>query len=193
MHCPPCPPHQIKSTTVIAIRHNGQLAMGADGQATVGQSMIVKQNVCKIHPLMQGKILTGFAGSTADALLLLDCFEGKLNSCPGNMKRAAIELSKEWRTNRQLRNLEAMIIAANATELLLIYGSGDVLEPEGGIVAIGSGGAYAQSAAQALKKHANTLNLTAEEMVRESLTIAANLCVYTNHNFTIKTLPCQAD
>lgn len=147
---------------------------------------VAKSNVHKIRKLQNGKILVGFAGSTADAFTLLEKFEEKLNAYGGNMKRGAIELAKEWRTDRYLRRLEAMLIAANPTEILIISGTGDVLEPENGIAAIGSGGNYALSAANALKKHAP--HLTAAEMVREGLTIAADLCIYTNHNFVIEEL-----
>ena len=174
---------QIKSTTVVAVLHNGQVAIGADGQATMGNT-IAKSNVKKIRKLMDGKIVTGFAGSTADSFTLIERFEEKLNSYSGNMKRAAIELAKDWRTDRYLRKLEAMLIAASADELLVISGTGDVLEPDNQVAAIGSGSMYAQSAALALKKHAP--HLTAEEMVRESLNIAADICIYTNHNFTIE-------
>jgi ATP-dependent HslUV protease subunit HslV len=176
---------EIKSTTVIAILHNNQLSIGADGQATIGQT-IAKSNVNKIRKLLDGSVLVGFAGSTADAFTLVDRFDEKLQRYAGNMKRSAIELAKDWRTDRYLRRLEAMLIAASKEELLLISGTGDVLEPESQIAAIGSGSTYAQSAALALKKHAP--HLTAPEMVRESLHIAADICIYTNHNLTIETL-----
>ncbi len=175
---------KIHATTVLGIVHNGQVALGADGQATMGAT-VAKSNVKKIRTLAGGKILVGFAGSTADAFTLLEKFEEKLNAYGGNMKRAAIELAKDWRTDRYLRKLEAMMITASAGEILVISGTGDVLEPENGIAAIGSGGNFAQSAAVALKRHAS--NLSAEEMVREGLTVAADLCIYTNHNFMIKT------
>jgi len=173
----------IKSTTVLAIIHNGEAAIGADGQATMGNT-IAKSNVKKLRSLMDGKIMTGFAGSTADAFTLLERFEDKLNVYRGNMKRAAIALAKDWRTDRYLRKLESMLIAATNEELLIISGTGDVLEPDNNIASIGSGSMYAQSAAIALKKHAP--HLTAEEMVRESLNIAADICIYTNHNLTIE-------
>lgn len=174
---------KIHATTVLGVLHNGTVALGADGQATMGNT-VAKSNVKKIRTLMGGKILVGFAGSTADAFTLLDRFEEKLNGYGGNMKRAAIELAKDWRTDRYLRKLEAMMIVANKEEILVISGTGDVLEPENGIAAIGSGGNYALSAAQAFKKHAT--HLSAEEMVREGLTIAADLCIYTNHNLVIE-------
>ena len=169
----------------MAIVHNGQVAIGADGQATMG-NYVAKSNVKKIRKLQDGKIVTGFAGSTADAFSLLEKFDEKLNSYGGNMKRAAIELAKDWRTDRYLRKLEAMLITADKDEVLIVSGTGDVLEPDNHVAAIGSGSMYAQSAALALKKHAP--NLSAEEMVRESLSIAADICIYTNHNLVIETL-----
>lgn len=174
---------KIKSTTVIAVNHNGQVVIGADGQATMNNT-VAKSNVNKIRKLQDGKILTGFAGSTADAFTLLERFDEKLNSYGANMKRAAIELAKDWRTDRYLRRLEAMLIVANKSEILLISGNGDVIEPDQQIAAIGSGSMYAQSAALALKKHAP--KLSAEEIVRESLTIAADICIFTNHNLVIE-------
>lgn len=174
---------KIKSTTVLAVVHNGEVAIGADGQATMGNH-VAKSNVKKIRKLQDGRIVTGFAGSTADAFTLLERFDGKLSSYGGNMKRAAIELAKDWRMDRYLRRLEAMLITADKDELLIISGTGDVLEPDNGIAAIGSGAMYAQSAALALKKHATTLS--AEDIVRESLGIAADICIYTNHNLVIE-------
>jgi ATP-dependent HslUV protease, peptidase subunit HslV len=176
---------KIKSTTVLAVLHNGQVAIGADGQATMGNT-VAKSNVKKIRKLQDGKVITGFAGSTADSFTLLEKFEEKLNAYGGNMKRAAIELAKDWRTDRYLRKLEAMLIVASHNELLVISGTGDVLEPDNNIAAIGSGSMYAQSAALAMKKHA--AHLTAEEIVREGLNIAADICIYTNHNLTIETI-----
>jgi ATP-dependent HslUV protease subunit HslV len=176
---------KIKSTTVLGIIHNGKMALGADGQATMGNT-IAKSNVKKIRRLAGGKILAGFAGSTADAFTLIEKFEEKINTYGGNMKRAAIELAKEWRTDRYLRRLEAMMIVVNEEEMLVISGTGDVLEPDNQVAAIGSGSMYAQSAALALKKHAS--HLTAEEMVKEGLTIAADICIYTNHNLVIETI-----
>ena len=173
----------IHATTILAVLHNGQVAIGGDGQATMGNT-IAKSNVKKIRKLQDGKILVGFAGSTADAFTLLDRFEEKLNSYGGNMKRSAIELAKDWRTDRYLRKLEAMLITVNKEEILIVSGTGDVLEPDHQVAAIGSGSMYAQSAALALKKHAP--HLTAEEIVRESLTIAADICIYTNHNLVIE-------
>lgn len=174
---------ELKSTTVLAVKHNGMVAIGADGQATMN-NYVAKSNVKKIRKLMDGKVVTGFAGSTADAFTLLDRFDEKLNAYGGNMKRAAIELAKDWRTDRYLRRLESMLIAINMDEVLIISGTGDVLEPDHDVAAIGSGAMYAQSAALALKKHAP--HLTAEDMVREALHIAADICIYTNHNLMVE-------
>lgn len=176
---------KIHATTVVGILHNGKLALGADGQATMGNT-VAKSTVKKIRKLGDGKILCGFAGSTADAFTLLERFEAKIASYPNSLKRAAIELAKEWRMDRYLRNLEAMMIVANTTEILVISGNGDVLEPDNGVAAIGSGSMYAQSAALALTKHAP--HLSATEMVTESLHIAADICIYTNHNLMVETL-----
>ncbi|HMJ67843.1 MAG TPA: ATP-dependent protease subunit HslV [Cyclobacteriaceae bacterium] len=173
----------IHSTTILAVSHNGRVAIGGDGQATMGNT-IAKSNVRKIRKLHDGKVITGFAGSTADAFTLLDRFDEKLSAYGGNMKRAAIELAKDWRTDRYLRRLEAMLIAVSKDELLVISGTGDVLEPDNGVAAIGSGAMYAQSAALALKKHAT--HLSAEEMVKDSLNIAADICIYTNHNLIVE-------
>ena len=176
---------RIKSTTVLAVQHNGQVAIGADGQATMGNT-VAKGNVRKIRKLQNGSVVTGFAGSTADAFSLLEKFDEKLSAYSSNMKRAAIELAKDWRTDRYLRKLEAMLIVANKDEVLIISGTGDVLEPDMGIAAIGSGSMYAQSAAVALKKHAT--QLTARQIVEESLHIAADICIYTNHNLIVEEL-----
>lgn len=174
---------KIKSTTVVAVRHNGEVVIGADGQATMGNT-VAKSSVNKIRKLQGGKIVTGFAGSTADAFTLLEKFEEKLAAYGNNMKRAAVELAKEWRTDRMLSKLEAMMIVADKDEILIISGTGDVIEPDLQIATIGSGSMYAQSAARALKKFAP--HLSAEEIVRESLTIAADICIYTNHNLVIE-------
>ena len=176
---------KIHATTILAVLHNGQLSIGGDGQATMG-NYVAKSNVRKIRKLAEGKILAGFAGSTADAFTLIERFEEKLNSHGGNMKRAAIELAKDWRMDRFLRRLEAMMITATKDEILVLSGTGDVLEPDNQVAAIGSGAMYAQSAALALKKHAP--HLSAEEIVRESLNIAADICIYTNHNLVIEKL-----
>ncbi len=174
---------EIHSTTILAVQHNGSVAIGGDGQATMGNT-IAKSNVKKIRKLQEGKVLTGFAGSTADAFTLLDRFDEKLNAYGGNMKRAAIELAKDWRMDRYLRRLEAMLIACNKDEILMLSGTGDVIEPDNHVAAIGSGAMYAQAAALAMIKFAP--QLSAEEIVRESLNIAADICIYTNHNLVIE-------
>ncbi|HSI79000.1 MAG TPA: ATP-dependent protease subunit HslV [Lunatimonas sp.] len=174
---------KLRSTTVVAVKHGGQVVIGADGQATLGNT-IAKSSVNKIRKLQGGKIVTGFAGSTADAFTLLEKFEEKLGAYGNNMKRAAVELAKEWRTDRMLSKLEAMMVVADAEDILIISGTGDVIEPDLSIATIGSGSMYAQAAARALKKYAP--HLTAEEMVRESLNIAADICIYTNHNIIIE-------
>ena len=174
-----------KSTTVLAVHHKGQMALGADGQATMGAT-VAKSHVKKIRKLSEGTIITGFAGSTADAFTLLDRFDEKLSAFSGNLKRAAVELAKDWRRDKYLRQLEAMMIVADKNLMLVISGTGDVLDPDEDVAAIGSGSQYAKSAALALKKHAD--HLTAEEIVRESLTIAADICIYTNHNLVVEIL-----
>lgn len=174
---------KIHSTTILAVHHRGSVAIGGDGQATLGNT-IAKSNVKKIRKLQEGKVLTGFAGSTADAFTLLDRFDEKLNAYGGNMKRAAIELAKDWRMDRYLRRLEAMLICCNKEEILMLSGTGDGIEPDHHVAAIGSGAMYAQAAALALVKHAP--QLSAEEIVRESLNIAADICIYTNHNLVIE-------
>ncbi|KAA9327071.1 ATP-dependent protease subunit HslV [Hymenobacter busanensis] len=174
---------RIRSTTVLGVRHNGQIAVGADGQATMDKH-VAKSNVRKIRQLHGGKVVTGFAGSTADAFSLLERFEEKLGQFGANLKRSAIELAKDWRKDQYLRKLEAMMVVADADELLIIAGTGDVLEPDSDVAAIGSGAMYAQAAALALKKHAP--HLTARQMVEEALHIAADICIYTNHNLIIE-------
>jgi ATP-dependent HslUV protease subunit HslV len=161
------------------------MALGADGQATMGAT-VAKSHVKKIRKLAEETIITGFAGSTADAFTLLDRFDEKLSAFSGNLKRAAVELAKDWRRDKYLRHLEAMMIVADKNKMLVISGTGDVLDPDEDVASIGSGSQYAKSAALALKKHAD--HLTAEEMVRESLTIAADICIYTNHNLVVEVL-----
>jgi ATP-dependent HslUV protease subunit HslV len=176
---------QILATTGLAVKHQGRISIGADGQATMGNT-VAKSQVRKIRKLSDGKIVTGFAGSTADAFTLLDRFDEKLSTYTGNLKRAAVELAKDWRMDKYLRQLEAMMIVADKNEMLVVSGTGDVLEPDEDVASIGSGSMFAKSAALALKKHAP--QLSAEEMVKESLSIAADICIYTNHNFVIETL-----
>ncbi len=174
---------KIHSTTILAVLHKNQVVVGGDGQATLGNT-VAKSNTKKIRKLQEGKIVVGFAGSTADAFTLLSRFDEKLNAYNANMKRAAIELAKDWRMDRYLRRLEAMLIAANKEEILIISGTGDVLEPDNEVAAIGSGAMYAQSAALALKEHAP--QLSAQQMVEASLGIAADVCIYTNRQLTIE-------
>lgn len=175
----------IHSTTILGVLHDGKIALGGDGQATMGNT-VAKSNVRKIRRLHHGNVLAGFAGSTADSFTLIERFEEKLAAYSGNMRRAAIELARDWRTDRYLRRLEAMLIVAGGTELLIISGTGDVLEPDNQVAAIGSGAMYAQSAALALKRFAP--QMTATDMVRESLGIAADICIYTNKNLVIEEL-----
>ena len=175
----------IHATTVLAVRKDNKVAMGADGQATMGDC-IAKQHVRKLRVLHEGRILVGFAGATADAFTLLERLEEKLNSYDGNLMKSSLELAKDWRTDRYLRRLEAMMITADKERLLLLTGEGDVIEPEENIAAIGSGGMYAQAAARALKRHAPQLG--AKKIVEESLHIAADTCIYTNHNLTFEVL-----
>ncbi len=176
---------EIHATTVLAVKHNGKICLGADGQATMGNT-VAKGNVRKIRKLADGKIITGFAGSTADAFTLLDRFEEKLSNYSGNLKRAAVELAKDWRMDKYLRQLEAMMIVADKEEILIVSGNGDVLEPDSNVASIGSGSAYARPAALALVKHAQ--HLSAQEIVEESLHIAADIDIYTNHNLVIEVL-----
>ena len=175
---------KIRSTTILAVRHNGQVAIGGDGQVTLGDTA-VKHDTNKLRRLSDGKVLCGFAGSAADAFALLERFEGKLEEYKGNLRRAAIELAKDWRTDRVLRRLESLLAAVDKDTSLIIGGSGDVIEPSDGIVGIGSGGMYAVAAARALVKHSN---LPANKIVNEALLITADICVYTNGNITIETL-----
>lgn len=172
--------NQFHATTVIAIRHEGSGAIAGDGQVTFGENMIMKAHAKKVRRLYQGKVIAGFAGSVADAITLFEKFEGKLEQHQGNLQRAAVELAKEWRSDRVLRRLEALMVVMDDESLLLISGNGEVIEPDDGIVAIGSGGSFALSAARALKLHAS--NLSAKEMAYEALKIAAEICVYTNDN-----------
>lgn len=177
--------NNIHATTVLGVFHNGKMALGADGQATLGNT-VAKGNVKKIRHIGEGKILVGFAGSTSDAFTLVEKFEEKLSVYRTNLTRAAVELAKEWRTDQYLRKLEALLVVMDHETGLVISGDGNVISPENGVLAIGSGGEYARSAALALKKHAP--HLSAEEIVKESLTIAADICIYTNHNFVIESL-----
>ena len=174
----------MKGTTVLAVRRKGKVAMGGDGQVTLGDT-VIKHTAKKVRTLHQGKVLAGFAGSTADAFTLFERFEKKLDQHQGNLSRAAVELAKDWRTDRVLRRLEALMAVADSETILLISGTGDVLEPEGGVLAIGSGGPYASAAAQALMDHTK---LGPAEVIREALTIAAMICIYTNEEITVEEL-----
>lgn len=175
---------QFHGTTITCVKKDGVVAMAGDGQVTLGDTAI-KHSATKVRKIFEGKVIVGFAGSTADAMTLFDKFEAKLEEFRGNLKRAAVELAKEWRTDRVLRRLEALLAVADKDSLFLISGSGDVLEPDDGIVAIGSGGAYAKSAARALMKHSQ---LGAREIVEEALKVAAEICIYTNENITVEVL-----
>lgn len=171
-------------TTVVSVRKGDQVVIGSDGQVTLGNG-VVKGNAKKIRSLYKGKVLAGFAGGTADAFTLFERFEGQLEKHQGNLLRAAVDMAKDWRTDRALRRLEAMLVVADLNSTLCITGTGDILEPEYGIMAIGSGGNYAIAAARAL--YENT-DLSASEIVKKSLNLAADICIYTNHNLTIETL-----
>ncbi|WP_225721352.1 ATP-dependent protease subunit HslV [Candidatus Vallotiella sp. (ex Adelges kitamiensis)] len=173
---------QYHSTTIVSVRRSDSAALGGDGQVTLG-NIVMKGGAKKVRRIYGGKVLVGFAGGTADAFSLLDRFEGKLEKHQGNLTRAAVQLAKDWRTDRMLRRLEAMLIAANAETTLVITGNGDVLDPENGICAIGSGGAYAQAAARALVENTE---LSARDIVEKSLEIAGDMCIYTNHNRIIE-------
>lgn len=175
---------KIKSTTVLCVRHKGRVVIGADGQVTL-EHTVLKHGARKVRRLFNNKVLAGFAGSTSDAFSLFQRFEGKLEEYSGNLARAAIELSKEWRTDKILRRLEALLIVADKEQLFILSGSGDVIEPDEDILAIGSGGPYAQAAALALKRHAD---LDARSIVENALKIAAATCIYTNDEFTIEEL-----
>lgn len=173
----------IRSTTVVGVRRNGQTAIAADGQVTLGDSTIMKSKARKVRRLSNGKILCGFAGSVADAQALQDKFESKLEAYNGNLKRAAVEFAKEWRTDKILRQLNALMIVADAESLLVVGGDGNVIEPDDDVCGIGSGGAYALAAARALLGHSD---LSAEEIARESLRIASEICVFTNNEATVE-------
>jgi ATP-dependent HslUV protease subunit HslV len=175
---------QFHGTTILSARRDGKVALGGDGQVTLG-NIVIKATARKVRRLYHDRILAGFAGGTADAFTLFERFESKLEKHQGHLLRSAVELAKDWRTDRMLRRLEAMLAVADRETSLVITGTGDVLEPENGLLAIGSGGAYAQSAARALLENTQ---LPAEDIVRRSLEIAADLCIYTNRSLVIETL-----
>lgn len=172
-----------QATTIVAVKKGTRVAIGGDGQVTFGNNIVMKHQAKKIRRLYQGQVLAGFAGAVADAFTLFEKFEGKLETYHGNLQRAAVELAKDWRTDRFLRRLEALLIVADTHHLFIISGSGEVLEPDDGIAAIGSGGPYALAAARALNGHSL---LDAKEIVAESLKITSGICVYTNNRITIE-------
>ena len=175
---------QFHGTTIVSARRDGKVALGGDGQVTLG-NIVVKASARKVRRLFHDRILAGFAGGTADAFTLFERFESKLDKHQGNLLRSAVELAKDWRTDRVLRRLEAMLAVADRESSLIITGMGDVIEPESGLIAIGSGGPYAQAAARALLENSQ---LDAESIVRKALSIAADLCIYTNHQVAVETL-----
>lgn len=174
----------MRSTTILTVRRGGEVAVGGDGQVTVGET-VVKSDARKVRRLADGKVIVGFAGATADAMALLERLEARLKEYPGNLARAAIELAKEWRTDRSLRRLESLMLAVDREQSFLVSGSGDVIEPEDGILGIGSGGPYAMAAARALAAHTD---LSAENVVREAMEIASHICIYSNANITVEVI-----
>ena len=178
---------ELRGTTILAVRRKDKVVIGGDGQVTLGNT-VMKGNARKVRRLYHDKVIAGFAGATADAFTLFEHFEGKLEKHRGNLLRAAVEMAKDWRTDRALRKLEALLIIADSKSLLTISGNGDVIEPEGDFMAIGSGGSFAQSAARALLENTD---LSAREIVEKSLGIAADICIYTNHNLRIEELDME--
>ena len=178
---------QYRGTTIVSVRRNGKVVIGGDGQVSMGNT-VMKGNARKVRSLYHDKVLAGFAGGTADAFTLFELFEAQLEKYQGHLLRAAVELAKMWRTERSLRQLEALLIVADKETQLVITGNGDVIEPEDNLLAIGSGGSFAQAAARALM---DNTDLAADEIVAQALKIAGDICVYTNHNHVIKTLDCE--
>lgn len=176
----------INGTTIFAIHHKGQSAMSGDGQVTLGNATVIKHHAKKVRKLYNDKVVAGFAGSVADAFTLFEKFEGKLQTYDGHLKRAAVELAQEWRSDKVLRKLEAMLIVMNKNDMLLVSGTGEVIEPDDGILAIGSGGNYALSAGRALLKYAD--HLSAKTIAQSALEVAAEICVYTNDRITLEVL-----
>lgn len=174
-----------QGTTIVAVRKNGKTAIAGDGQVTFGQNTVMKQTANKVRRLYEGRIISGFAGSVADAFTLFARFEEKLKQHNGNLTRAGVEMARDWRSDRVLRKLEALLIVADRDKMLLISGNGELIEPDDGVTAIGSGGGFALAAARALVKHTE---LEAEEIAREALLIAADICIYTNHHITVETI-----
>lgn len=178
---------QIHATTIFAVQHNGECAMSGDGQVTLGNAVVMKNTARKVRRLFSGKVLAGFAGSVADAFTLFDMFEAKLNEFDGNLAKAATELAKQWRGDKMLRQLEAMLIVMDKDTLLLVSGTGEVISPDDGILAIGSGGNFALAAGRALKIHAGD-HLTAKQIAEAALNTAADICVFTNHHIIVEVL-----
>lgn len=178
--------NEMHATTIFAIQHNGQCAMSGDGQVTIGNAVIMKHKAKKVRTLFHGKILAGFAGSVADAFTLFEKFEEKLQTYDGNLMRASVELAKEWRSDKVLRKLEAMLIVMDKANMFLVSGTGEVIEPDDGILAIGSGGNYALSAGRALAKYSS--ELSAKEIAQAALEVAGEICVYTNDQITLEVL-----
>ena len=176
------------ATTIICVRRGGQVVLAGDGQVTMGEKIIMKGSARKLRRLHEGKVLCGFAGSTADAMTLYEKLDAKLKSYNGNLTRAAVELAKDWRTDKMLRQLEALLIAADRETTLMLSGAGDVIEPEEGVIAIGSGGPYALSAARALVRHTE---LSAREIALAAMQVAAEVCVFTNSHLSVEALDCQ--
>jgi ATP-dependent HslUV protease subunit HslV len=176
---------RVRATTVVAVARGGEVAVAADGQVTLGE-MVMKQGAEKVRLIGRGKAIVGFAGGVADALTLLERLEAKFESSPGNVRRAAVELARDWRTDRILRRLEAMLLVADPETLLMVSGNGDVIEPDDGVAAIGSGGSYALAAARALVAHTD---LAPKDIVREAMVIASDICIYTNASIKVVTLP----
>jgi len=181
-----CLSNEMHATTIFAIMHEGHAAMCGDGQVTLGNSVVMKHTAKKVRRLFNGKVLAGFAGSVADAFTLFEKFEAKLEAFDGNLSRASVELAKEWRSDQVLRKLEAMLIVMDSEKMLLVSGTGEVIEPDDGILAIGSGGNFALSAGRALKQHAS--HLSAEDIAKAALGIAADICVFTNHQLVLEVL-----
>lgn len=177
----------IHATTIFAIHHKGKCAMAGDGQVTLGNSVVMKHTARKVRRLFNGKVLAGFAGSVADAFTLFEMFEKKLNEYNGNLQRAAVEVAKSWRGDKMLRQLEALLLVMDEKTLLLVSGTGEVIEPDDGILAIGSGGNYALAAGRALQQYSGE-QLSAKEIAKAALTIAADICVFTNHNIIVEAL-----
>lgn len=175
---------QFRGTTILSVRRGGSVAVGGDGQVSMGNTM-VKGNARKVRRLFDDKVIAGFAGGTADAFTLFERFEGKLQAHGGNLMRAAVEMAKDWRSDRVLRRLEALLLVADAQTSLMISGNGDVMEPEDGVMAIGSGGAFAQAAARALTENTD---LSAREVVEKAMKIAGDICIYTNHHLTLEAI-----